>query len=67
MAKQQDQIAGIQRTILDNLNTAVLLLDPKLCIQYLNPSAESLFHISNQRAKDMQLDRLIFVNSKFMC
>ncbi len=66
MSKQQDQIAGIQRTILDNLNTAVILLDPNLCIQYLNPSGESLFHISNKRAQDMSLDKLIFVDEKFM-
>ncbi|TNF35070.1 MAG: nitrogen regulation protein NR(II) [Gammaproteobacteria bacterium] len=66
MTKQQDQIAGIQRTILDNLNTAVLLLDQKLCIQYLNPSAESLLHISNKRATDLPLDKLIFVSESFM-
>lgn len=66
MSKHQDHIAGIQRTILDNLNTAVVLLDPNLCIQYLNPSAESLFHISNKRSKDLRLDKLIFVDDKFM-
>lgn len=35
--------------ILDNLTTAVLVLDPKLNVQYLNPSAESLFETSVTR------------------
>ena len=37
--------------ILDNLTTAVLVLDQKLNIQYLNPSAESLFETSVTRVQ----------------
>ncbi|MDX1458104.1 MAG: nitrogen regulation protein NR(II) [Marinobacter sp.] len=37
--------------ILDNLTTAVLVLDPKLNVQYLNPSAESLFETSMTRVQ----------------
>ncbi|MDV2080257.1 nitrogen regulation protein NR(II) [Marinobacter xestospongiae] len=37
--------------LLDNLTTAVLVLDAKLNVQYLNPSAESLFETSITRAQ----------------
>ncbi len=37
--------------ILDNLTTAVLVLDPTLNVQYLNPSAESLFETSITRVQ----------------
>lgn len=66
MYKNTHKIAGLQRTILDNLSTAVLLLDSELCIQYLNPSAEQLFHISIKRAYDVALSKIMFVESSMM-
>ena len=51
----------IQRTILENLHVAVLLLDSELCIQYINPSAESLLHQSSKRALGMCIDKMFFV------
>lgn len=54
--------SGIQRTILDNLNVAVLMLDANLCIQYLNPAAESLFHLSSKRARGVCMDKMLFVD-----
>lgn len=38
--------AGLERLILDHLNTAILLFDADLCLIYLNPAAEILFEIS---------------------
>ncbi|WP_296805074.1 nitrogen regulation protein NR(II) [Thiocapsa sp.] len=37
---------ALERTILDHLNTAVLLFDKDLRLLYLNPAAEMLFEIS---------------------
>ncbi|MBK1694802.1 two-component system sensor histidine kinase NtrB [Chromatium weissei] len=42
----QPTAATLERTILDHLNTAVLLFDHTLHLTYLNPSAEMLFEIS---------------------
>jgi two-component system nitrogen regulation sensor histidine kinase GlnL len=35
-----------QQRILENLSTAVLLLDKALCLRYMNPAAEMLFEVS---------------------
>lgn len=39
----------VSRQILENLTTAVLLLDQQLCIQYMNPAAEMLLEASSRR------------------
>ena len=65
MADNSLDIEGLQRTILDNLTTAVLLLDSELRIRYLNPSSESLLHISSKRAQGMRLGKIMFVTSDF--
>lgn len=65
MTKNAQKIDGIQRSILDNLNTAVLLLDADMVIQYLNPAGENLFHVSSQRAKGTSLNKIMFVDSAF--
>ena len=66
MPKNTTHIEAVQHTILDNLTTAVLLLDSELCIQYLNPSAEQLFHISIKRALNLHLGKIMFVESKML-
>ena len=66
MSKNSHEIDGVQRTILDNLSTAVLLLDSELCIQYLNPAGEQLFHISIKRALNLALNKIMFVESSMM-
>lgn len=65
MADNLHDIEGLQRTILDNLTTAVLLVDAQLRIQYLNPASESLFHISYKRAINATLGQIMFVESDF--
>ena len=65
MAENIYDIKGLQRTILDNLTTAIVLLDANLCIRYLNAAGESLFHISLLRAKNKPLDQLMYIRSDF--
>ena len=38
----------LEKTILDNLNTAVLLFDSDLCLKYINPAGEMLFAVSSR-------------------
>tara|TARA_B100001248_G_scaffold182570_2_gene139022 strand:+ start:217 stop:1311 length:1095 start_codon:yes stop_codon:yes gene_type:complete len=41
----------LHRFLLDNLNTAVLLLDDNLLIEFLNPASEALLKVSSVRLK----------------
>ena len=47
------------QTILDNLHSAVLVINQDLGIECMNPSAEHLFHISNKRAQERSISDLI--------
>lgn len=38
--------AGMERRVLDNLASAVILLDPQLAVSYVNPAAEMLLAVS---------------------
>ncbi|MDX5334265.1 MAG: nitrogen regulation protein NR(II) [Gammaproteobacteria bacterium] len=49
----------IDLPILENLHTAVIVLDPQLAIRYLNPAAETLFALSVQRARGLALRELL--------
>lgn len=42
----------LHRFLLDNLNTAVLLLDDNLAIEYFNPASEALLKVSRARLKE---------------
>ena len=66
MSENSHHLIGIQRSILDNLTTSVLLVDSDLHIQYLNPSAEQLFHISIKRALKLALNKIMFIESNMM-
>jgi two-component system, NtrC family, nitrogen regulation sensor histidine kinase GlnL len=46
MTHQSATKPALERTILDHLNTAVLLFDKDLRLLYLNPAAEMLFEVS---------------------
>lgn len=48
-----------QTRVLDNLTTAVAVVDETLCVHYLNPAAETLFETSAARAKGLKLRRLV--------
>ena len=53
----------LHRLLLDNLNTAVLLLSDELLIDYINPAAESLLQVSSARLCGTSVDAL-FANSE---
>lgn len=46
-------------TIIENLNTAVLMFDPELRLSYLNPAAEMLFAISARQARGIPAAQLM--------
>lgn len=46
------------RLLLDNLNTATLLLDERLCLEYMNPAAEMLLAVSRQRSHGQFISEL---------
>ena len=47
------------QAILDNLHSAVLVINQDLGVECMNPSAEHLFHISNKRAMKRSIKDLI--------
>ena len=53
------------QSILDNLHSAVFVIDDKLHIQCMNPSAEMMFHISDKRAYNKPLTELIIGEHEF--
>jgi two-component system nitrogen regulation sensor histidine kinase GlnL len=46
MIKRQIPKPTPERTVLDHMNTAVMLFGSDLCLRYLNPAAEMLFQVS---------------------
>ncbi len=54
--KQQDELA---ENILDNLNTAVVLLDDQLNVLCINPSAEMLLGVSSTKITSKPLSQLL--------
>lgn len=46
------------RLLLDNLNTATLLLDDRLRLEYMNPAAEALLAVSGQRSHGQFISEL---------
>ena len=51
--------------ILENMNTAVLLLDSQLHISYINPASEMLFEISLRKATGLHCNQLILDPDSF--
>ena len=47
------------QSILDNLHSSVLVINEKLSVEYMNPSAENLFQISNNRAHGRAIKELL--------
>jgi two-component system nitrogen regulation sensor histidine kinase GlnL len=54
--KQQQEFA---ETVLDNLNTAVVLLDSQLSVLYINPSAEMLLGVSSNKITSKPISKLL--------
>lgn len=49
---------NIHHRILDNLKTAILMIEPNLTVSYLNPAAEALLAVSGQRVHGEPINRL---------
>lgn len=60
MDRKSDTTAAPSARILENLYTAVLLLDGKLRLRYINPAGEMLFAVSAQRFLDHPVDNVLF-------
>ena len=60
-----EQSPQSMQSILDNLHSAVFVVDSNLQIEYMNPSAEMMFHISNKRAMHKPLTELIINEHEF--
>jgi two-component system nitrogen regulation sensor histidine kinase GlnL len=54
------------RRLLENMATAVILVDETLTVEYMNPSAEMLFEVSLQRARGMQV-RELMLDAQDLC
>ena len=63
MTEQHQQ--SIQ-SVLDNLHSAVFVIDSDLRISCMNPSAEMMFHISDKRAKNKPIEELIIGEDEFI-
>lgn len=53
------------QTILENMHSAVLVINQQLHIEYMNPSAEMMFQISRTRAKHRPVQELIIDEHSF--
>lgn len=53
------------QSIIDNLHSAVIVVNQDLCIEYLNPSAEMLLHVSQARAMGRTIKDLINEDQDF--
>jgi len=54
--------ANLQKRILDNLSTAIVLLNEELEIVFLNPSAEEMFETSAKRICGLGFEHVFFEN-----
>lgn len=51
--------SDLPKMLLDNLLTAVMLLDKHLIIRYVNPAAEQLLGVSARRVVDHALEQVV--------
>lgn len=53
------------QTIIDNLHSAIIVIGENLQVKCINPAAEMLFHISNNRAANKKIQDLISDEHEF--
>jgi len=53
------------QSVLDNLQSSVLIVDQNMCILGMNPSAEMMFQISETRATGRSIKELIYDEDEF--
>ena len=66
MADKTDIKPSYPQNILDNLNTAVILLNSELNIEYINPASENLFQTSKRQAKGFNLNKVMKIDEFFV-
>ena len=66
MVDKNNNKPNYQHNILDNLSTAVVLLNSNLDIEYINPASENLFQISNRQALGAKLNKVMQVENDFI-
>jgi len=66
MVDKNNYKPSYQHNILDNLSTAVVLLNAELIIEYINPASENLFQISNRQATGSRLNKVMQVDDAFI-
>ncbi len=54
----------LQLQVLDNLATAILLVDKDLLIKFVNPAAEALLGLSARRVRGTSLDKNLICTSE---
>jgi len=52
--------AALQKRVLDNLSTAIVILDSKLAITYMNPAAEVMFETSVRSVKNQAFQTVFY-------
>ncbi|MCW8936138.1 MAG: nitrogen regulation protein NR(II) [Gammaproteobacteria bacterium] len=66
MIRKNNAKPNYPRNILDNMSTAVILLNSELNIEYINPASENLFQISNRQAYGSYLNKIMHVKEDFV-
>ncbi len=66
MVDKKNYKPNYQHNILDNLSTAVVLLNAELNIEYINPASENLFQISNRQACGSKLQKVMNIDDSFI-
>lgn len=56
----------LYKQILENLTQSVILLDPELTLEYINPAGEMLFGISARRIMGTDIEKLLPANSELL-
>jgi two-component system nitrogen regulation sensor histidine kinase GlnL len=59
MSALPEPVIDVERSVLDHMATAVLLLDDDLRVQYLNPAAEMLFDVSARQIYRQPVESLV--------
>lgn len=57
---------NLHHRILDNLKTAIILVEPNLTVSYINPAAEVLLAVSGHRMQGSSVTRLFFEQENTM-
>jgi len=66
MVDNKKDKAHHQYNILENLSTAVVLLNANLDIEFINPASENLFQLSNRQAMNSKLNKVMQIDDDFI-